>query len=412
MKATPVSPPQARPVPQAARATKTAKSGVLPILDRYLLAQVGGSILGGLALFLIVLLVAVIITGLQKLVTNGLSPGEFLSFIGLQLPRMIVFAMPMATLFGCVQSFSALSKAGELVAMQAAGMSLVRMLRAPLFCALLATLLVAYLQESLVPRLERGKDAILVAHITKKVGKVGTFRYEDPPSDKGALKTLIQASGFDLKAKTLTAPRISFYDDDHRLTQQVSADIARWSGRQWILTNVQTVRLSNDASGGATTAKAPTASLELPPPAFLGQQEDALQKRLSRGDFLMVSIPEVASYRRNLIAQKQSAPTREQQKDVGKAIKTATFGIHEKIATPLTCLMFALVGVPLGARTKQRSGGGAMGLSLVILVVYYVTWTWAATLGRAGAVNPVATAYFAVAAMSLGGAILVRRASR
>ncbi len=397
--------------PATARPKTWARRGGLPILDRYLLGNVANSILGGLALFLIVLLVAVIITGLQKIVSNGLSAGEFLRFIGLQLPRMIVFALPMAVLFGCVQTFSTLAKAGEIVAMQAAGMSLVRMLRAPLFCALLATFVVFYLQESLVPRLERDKDAILVAHIQEKVGSVGTFRFEDPPSDQGPLKTLIQARGFDLKLKTLSKPRISSYDADHRMTQQTSAEIARWSGRDWVLQRAEIVTL-NAQTGGATTAKFPSLRIELPPPAFLGRSEDALQKRLTKGDFLMVSIPEVIAYRESLLLQKRAARTKDEIKTSTKAVRTATFGIHEKIAGPLACLMFALVGVPLGAQTKQRSGGGAMGLSLLVLVFYYVTWTWAATLGRGGALNPVVTAYFAVVGMAIGGAWLVRRASK
>ncbi|PQV63819.1 Lipopolysaccharide export LptBFGC system, permease protein LptF [Abditibacterium utsteinense] len=401
--------PLQRPAP---RSQTRSRRFALPILDRYLLGQVANSILGGLALFLIVLLVAVIITGLQKIVSNGLSAGEFLRFIGLQLPRMIVFALPMAVLFGCVQTFSALAKAGEVVAMQAAGMSVARMLRAPLFCALVATFVVFYLQESLVPRLERDKDAILVAHIQQKIGSVGTFRYEDPPSEEGPLKTLIQARGFDLKTKTLTAPRISFYDADHRMTQQISAELARWSGRDWILQRAEIVKINADKSGGATSAQFASARVELPPPAFLGRSENALQKRLDKGDFLMVSIPEVIAYRQSLQAQKRAARSKNEIKTATKSVRTATFGIHEKIAGPLACLMFALVGVPLGAQTKQRSGGGAMGLSLLVLVFYYVVWTWAATLGRAGALDPVATAYFAVVAMSLGGAWLVRRASK
>lgn len=383
----------------------------LPILDRYLLGQVAGSILGGLALFLIVLLVAVIITALQKIVSNGLSAGEFLRFIGLQLPRMIVFAFPMAVLFGCVQSFSALAKAGEIVAMQAAGMSLVRMLRAPLFCAFIATLVVFYMQESLVPRLERDKDAMLVAHI-QQAGQAGTFRFEDPPSDKGPLKTLLQARSFDLKTKTLVKPHITHYNENFVPTYLISADSGRWSGREWILQKARIQAQDESKVGGYDNHEFDSLAVELPPPAFLARTENALQKRLTKGDFLMVSIPEVMAYRESLKAQRREARDKDEIKTASKAVKTATFGIHEKIAGPLACLMFALVGVPLGAQTKQRTGGGAMGLSLVVLVFYYVVWTWAATLGRAGALDPVGTAYFAVVGMSLGGIWLVRRASK
>ncbi len=379
----------------AIQAPPAGKFGGLLIVDRFVGKLVVGATLGAAGWFLGILLIAIVITGLQKLVTNALSGSEMLIFVALQLPRMIVFALPMATLFGCVQAFAALSRQGEAVALGAAGVSLVRMMRAPLIWAAILTLVSFGLSELLVPPLERSKDSILVSHLTSSVGK-GGFRYQDPAADEDLpLKTLVQARSFDFEKRTLNKPRVQVFDDDQKLKLQIVAESAQWTGKAWVLRDGVSTRILPPATGKLSKTESqefPTFEIELPAPEFLNRSANSLSTRLARGDFLMISIPEVFAYRRTLAAQLPLAKSDAQRARTEKLVKVATFGIHEKIAAPLICFAFALVGLPLGLHSP-RSGGGALGLSFVVLVVYYVIMTWCATLGRPGAVNPVAMAY-------------------
>jgi lipopolysaccharide export system permease protein len=57
-----------------------------------------------------------------------------------------------------------------------------------------------------------------------------------------------------------------------------------------------------------------------------------------------------------------------------RLISGATFGIHDKIATPLLCLALILVGAPLGLRPQRASAGFAPGMSLLIIMMYYFVW--------------------------------------
>lgn len=399
----------APPQPTTTAATPTSKFGGLLILDRFVGKLVVGATLGAAGWFLGILLIAIVITGLQKLVTNALSPGEMLIFVALQLPRMIVFALPMAILFGCVQAFAALSRQGEAVALGAAGVSLVRMIRAPLIWAAILTLVSFGMSELLVPPLERSKDSILVSHLTTSVGK-GGFRYQDPAADEDLpLKILVQARSFDFAKLTLNQPRIQIFDDDQKLKLQIVAQSARWTGQQWILSNGVSTRFPPPKNGELSMPQAsqfPTFSIELPAPEFLNRSANSLSTRLARGDFLMISLPEVFDYRRTIAAQLPLAKTDAQRARTEKLVKSATFGIHDKIAAPLICFAFALVGLPLGLHSP-RTGGGALGLSFVVLVFYYVIWTWCSTLGRPGAVNPVLMAYAPLVLISAIGCGLV-----
>jgi len=397
------------PPQQITQSAPASKAGGLLIIDRFVGKLVVGATLGAAGWFLGILLIAIVITGLQKLVTNALSPGEMLIFVALQLPRMIVFALPMATLFGSVQAFAALSRQGEAVALGAAGVSLVRMIRAPLIWAAILTLVSFGLSELLVPPLERSKDSILVSHLTASVGK-GGFRYQDPGADEDLpLQTLVQAKSFDFEKRTLNQPRVQIFDDDQKLKLQIVAQSAQWTGKNWMLNNGVLTRFPPPRNGELSMPEAsefPTLSIELPAPEFLNRSANSLSTRLARGDFLMISLPEVFAYRRTIAAQLPLATTDAERARTEKLVKSATFGIHEKIAAPLICFAFALVGLPLGLHSP-RSGGGALGLSFVVLVVYYVILTWCSTLGRPGAVNPVAMAYTPLVLISAIGCGLV-----
>ncbi len=391
------------------KTSSSQKFGGLLIIDRFVGKLVVGATLGAAGWFLGILLIAVVITGIQKLVTNSLSGGEMLIFVGLQLPRMIVFALPMAILFGSVQAFAALSRQGEAVALGAAGVSLVRMMRAPLIWAAILTFVSFALSEWLVPPLERSKDSILVSHLSTSIGQ-GGFRYQDPAADEDLpLKTLVQARSFDFKALTLNQPRVQLFDDDQKLKTQIVAQSAKWTGKLWVLSQGVLTTFPPAKDGEISLPKATefgTTSVELPAPEFLNRSANSLSMRLSHGDFLMVSLPETLAYRRAIAAQLPLAQTKAERARTEKLVKSATFGIHDKIAAPLICFAFALVGLPLGLHSP-RTGGGALGMSFVVLVVYYVIWTWCSTLGRPGAVNPVAMAYAPLLLISAIGAWLV-----
>ena len=396
------------PRPQTNKPAVREPSGLL-IVDRFVGQLVVGATLGAAGWFLGILLIAVVITGLQKLVTNSLSPGELAIFVALQLPRMIVFALPMAILFGSVQAFAALSRQGEAVALGAAGVSLVRMMRAPLVWAALLTFVSFALSEWLVPPLERSKDSILVSHLATSLGK-GGFRYQDPAADEDLpLQTLVQAKSFDFEKLTLNEPRVQLFDDDQKLSLQIVARSAKWTGDKWLLSNGVSTRFPPAKAGELSlpqTTQFETFAVELPAPEFLNRSSNSLSTRLARGDFLMISLPETWAYRRTIAAQLPMAQTEAQRARTEKLVKSATFGIHDKIAGPLICFAFALVGLPLGLHSP-RSGGGALGVSFVVLVVYYVIWTWCSTLGRPGAVNPVAMAYAPLLLISAIGSWLV-----
>jgi lipopolysaccharide export system permease protein len=64
--------------------------------------------------------------------------------------------------------------------------------------------------------------------------------------------------------------------------------------------------------------------------------------------------------------------------------------IHKKFAIPAACVIFVLVGAPLGIRTHRGSVGMAIGISFAFFLVYYIFLIGGENLADRGVISPVA----------------------
>jgi LPS export ABC transporter permease LptG len=86
--------------------------------------------------------------------------------------------------------------------------------------------------------------------------------------------------------------------------------------------------------------------------------------------------------------------------------------LHRRFALPTSCLVLALVGIPLGLSSKK--GGKSTGFVLAILLVfaYYFASLVGISLARQGRVSPGFGVWLADLVFFLGGAFLLWRAER
>jgi lipopolysaccharide export system permease protein len=405
-------------VTRPARRTSASKTGSrrggprgpLTIADRYLFWQLVGATLRGLVWFGGILLVVIVLTSLRKMSQQALPITTLAEFIWYQIPRIVQYALPMSLLFGTVQTFSELSGRGEITALWAGGMSFTRMLRAPLLWGLVLVGLVFVLQEFLVP----GAETKMKELRTQKVAELGVqndFRYEHPRT--GPLKRVIQAAAFDPLTKTLIRPSVQLYRD-RDVYLQISAERGSWDQESelWDFYNARITTFPSGKSRSAASVEMFSQHLqktaeEVGDPKALLAQQNSRAEYLANGSFELVSLFELAAYRREL-TQAQDRP------DVitRKLILGATFGIHDKIATPLLCLALILVGAPLGLRPQRSSAGFAPGMSLLIIMLYYFVWMTVSYPGKHGTANPYLMAYLAPALTALIGLVLVWKKNR
>jgi lipopolysaccharide export system permease protein len=67
--------------------------------------------------------------------------------------------------------------------------------------------------------------------------------------------------------------------------------------------------------------------------------------------------------------------------------------LHSRFAMPISCFMFALIGVPLGIQNRRSGKAGGFSLSIVILLAFYLVLSVTKNLGEKGIVNPAVAAW-------------------
>jgi len=66
--------------------------------------------------------------------------------------------------------------------------------------------------------------------------------------------------------------------------------------------------------------------------------------------------------------------------------------LSKRFSIPLTCILFAIIGVPLGITSRRSGKSGGFVFAILIILMYYVSLVLLQNFGRSGKINP----YFSV----------------
>lgn len=84
--------------------------------------------------------------------------------------------------------------------------------------------------------------------------------------------------------------------------------------------------------------------------------------------------------------------------------------LHSKLAIPFASTIFALVGAPLGLRRLRGGASVGLGLSVLIILAYYILWHGLHVLGEGGQVSPFMAAWLPNMIGLAAGLVLILRA--
>ena len=87
--------------------------------------------------------------------------------------------------------------------------------------------------------------------------------------------------------------------------------------------------------------------------------------------------------------------------------------IQEKFTLPMACVVFGLIGSCLGARPNNISSRSqGFGLSIILILAYYVLSFSFSSLGVKGSLNPFFSAWLPVLISLLCGGFLLKKSSQ
>jgi lipopolysaccharide export system permease protein len=348
----------------------------LKTLHTYLVRQVLASLFLTVAVFTFVLLLGNVLREILTLLVSGhASLGTLAQAIGLLIPFVWVFALPMGLLTAMLLVFGRFSADHELTAARASGISLLSLIMPVLLLSLLCCSLSAWINMELGPQCR-----VAYVNLLFKV--------------KGELLNAQLPEGRYIR----DFPGYIFYTEKNR------------GGR---LQNVTIVTLPKDdtnSPASTTTIMAPTGLLEVDAPnkqyilhltdarsvttgsrvAISSSPETILNFDMNTGkksdykpkitDMTFWQLRDELADLENKIGLRPAAVTnavqlktqlealRKQKNDLTEPIRVE---MNRQVAFSFACFGFTLVGIPLGIRVHRRETNIGVAIALGLVLIYY-----------------------------------------
>lgn len=408
------------------------------LLPRYILRAHVGPFLFSLGTLMFLFLLQFVMKFIDQLVGKGLSAWVIIELVLLSLAWMFVLAVPMSVLVAVLMAFGDLSARNEITAMKAGGISIYRMMAPVLVASAIVALLLVMFNNVILPESNHRLKALMVDIRRKKptLALVNGVFSQDIPGYSILVRKTSERSN-DLEGITLydysnasvnvaiTAERgtISFSPDYRKLI----FDLRDGEIHQLDLTQMHvyrrlrftTHRLAMNVEGFDFERSSASAfargDRELSAPAML-RVVDSLRGQLSLAEESVRSsmrrdLDDRIAGRRDsslsapglpppgqasmaaLIHSRQVAGTIAtnlfQVETLERQIDQYLVEIHKKYAIPTACLVFVLVGAPLGVMARRGGFGVAATLSLGFFVLYWACLIGGEKLADRDLVSPI-----------------------
>jgi lipopolysaccharide export system permease protein len=370
------------------RTTKVA--GVIPIdwlprisvMDRYLSSQMLSPFLFGVGAFSSVILAIGSLFELVRLITDsGLSIVVALQIFVLRLPGLMVYSFPMSVLLATLISYSRLSADGETTALRSCGVSVYRLVIPAIILSFMVTGMTFAFNEVIVPSANAQAKATLRSALNQEniqfrnkdiiYQQYGDIAQKDGTKAQGLARSFY-ANSFDGKEmRGLTVVDFS----QGELKQVISAESGIWLPQE----NVWQFRKGAIYFIGIEGSYNRVVSF------------DEQNFRISRAPLELAQ--EYRSAEEMNISELSNYISLIKQTGNNKEVKKLEVSLQQKYAIPFICVVFALVGSPLGMRPQRTSTSVGFGVSVLIIFGYYVLLFVFGALGQVDILSPQAAAW-------------------
>jgi lipopolysaccharide export system permease protein len=364
----------------------------LKTLHRYLTRQVLASLFMTVAVFTFVLLLGNVLKEILSLLVNQqVTLGTVAQAIGLLVPYVLVFALPMGLLTATLLTFGRFSADNELTAVRASGISLLSLTTPLLILSVLLSVMCAFVNLEFAPFCRGEYKRLIAKTVSANLDRLDTLLPERTiirelqpyliylgRSRDGELRGVqiyeLERGGTNV-VSTWTAPRGNVsVDKEQKLIRIVLFDA-------WYVGSDKGERV----------------------PVFWGQSppveialKDQPRKELGVNE---MTLAELLEKRRELRAQKiPSTPVDVQ--------------IHSQIAFSFACIGFTLIGIPLGIRAHRRETSVGIAIALVLVVVYYSFLILGQSLDTRPGLYPWLIVWLPNFVFQIAGMIMLWRANR
>jgi lipopolysaccharide export system permease protein len=359
----------------------------MTLLDRLLVIEVGSSFGVALGLFTVLLVMNHLFYLARLIIGQGIAIHIALVLMAYKIPYFIAFSAPMGALLATVWGMGRLADHNELAALQVSGVSLPR-IAAPLIAAgvvvAAGTLVFAEGVVSLSDEQYRVAMADVMAH-GPELHPVENVFFQAPIPQGNALYS---AHRYDPRSRTLQAVTVVYMTPRQPL-EVIEADQAVYAqGAQWTFERGHMYVLSE---GQMVSTKFDTLRVTVP----RSPEDFTLAPKQPADMSIRELFGEIARYRRS-----------------GGDVRPFVGELNTKVATALSSVAFVLLAVPLTLRPHRSGPSMGFGMTILILVAYYLIAIPTQLAADGHVLSPVLAAWLPDLLVGAVGVILLMRAAR
>jgi lipopolysaccharide export system permease protein len=376
----------------------------IPLIDRWLLGQIIPPMLFAISAFTVISLsVGVMFDLIRKIVEYGLPLFLALKVLFFSLPSFLVLSFPMAVLLSTLLAYGKLSSNSELLALKSLGIKTSRIISPAIALSIFMTGLTFYFNDNLVPKSnklaettlragigssfseEKGKENIMFSRYGSRIDSIT----KKPTKNNSKLTHIFYSQWYENKImKNVTV--LDFSREDFQQILKAKTGKFDKKSSSWIFSDGSILSID---SGGQTT----------------NIQFKEYTYPFVEGPMELAKVPKDA----NEMTLKQAIQAEKIYKKTGnlKEVRRIKVRIQEKFTLPFACLVFGLIGSSLGSKSNLRSSKSqGFGLSVILILIYYVMSFIFSSFGVKGILPPIFAAWLPVL-ISLGGGIYLLRKS-
>lgn len=330
----------------------------MKIIDRYLIREFIPPFFYSFSLISMIILLNLIVQMLGKIAGKGLDPYIVVEFFFLNLAWIIALAVPMAVLVATLMAFGRLSADHEITALESAGVSIWRLIVPYLLLAILICYLLVEFNNRILPDFNH-QSRVLSGDIHRKKPTLsleeGIFIFDLP-------QFVLWAQRIDQNRSELHN-LIIYNESNPRYPTVVSAQkgILTFSHREeafhLLLFQGEIHREDAKDPDYYQRTQFERSLLRIPAPNMVfARQESGYRSDRE------LSAPEM---------WKQVKELRSEPEKNRRRIDAFMVEIHKKYSIPFACIVFVLIGAPLGIRAHRGGIGMAASLSVLFFLVYW-----------------------------------------
>ena len=392
-------------------------------LDRHVMGEFLKILLLGLFSLTAIFVLVHLMDHIDIYLDQGASWPSIGKYYLLQTPYNLILTLPMAMLIATILSIGDFGRHGELTAMKASGISLYRIVLPLVVFALLLSLGVLALGETLVPRLNERVNAVydeeILGEEPRREDYRGNFVYQNEDGYTYIVRSLFVEEG--LAADTASALGAS------PGREEAADSLPRTAALPLIEASAEQVEVQRRLEDGTF--------LRINAPQMVWESSDGRwvlrsgELRLFPSDagermytFTLLRSPDLSDPPGELLAE-EKAPEEMGYVDLKRYIRRRSelgadtleerVDLQMKLSYPFANFIIVLFGVALvgsAAHASRQSGTVGFGLALFLTLVFWGFLRVGQGIGYGGGLPPVWAAWLANGVFGVVGAVLLARA--